>query len=127
MIMKNSKNKKKTAERNFGINIVAVDENGKSHGVTLSPGSEAKETILEPGKSKITSSRPLPKESKLQIKMLFPERSDLNLVKANGTVKWVKQVKTSEGKYFLIGVHFREASSEEKGKITKLWKTHREM
>jgi hypothetical protein len=125
--MKNSKNKKKSAERNFGINIVAVDENGKSRGITLSPEGDAKKTILDPKKSKITSSRPLPKESQLQIKMLFPERSDLNLVKAHGTVKWVKQVKTSEGKYFLIGVHFREASSEEKEKITKLWKTHREV
>ncbi|MFA6637188.1 MAG: hypothetical protein WCV56_08850 [Candidatus Omnitrophota bacterium] len=123
--MKNFKSTNKTVDRNFGINIIAVDENGKSRGIMFSPGSEAEETILEPGKSKITSSRPLPKESKLQIKMLFPERSDLNLVKAHGTIKWVKQVKTSEGKYFLIGVHFREASSEEKEKITKLWKTRR--
>ena len=125
--MKNSKSKKQAADRNFGINIVAVDENGKSQGVSLSPESEAKETILTPEKSKITSSRPLPKESKLQIKMLFPEKSDLNLLKAHGTVKWVKQVKTAGGKYFLIGVHFREATSQEKEKITKLWKTHREM
>ena len=124
--MKNSKSKKPAADRNFGINIVSVDENGKSRGITLSPGGDAKETIFEPEKGKMTSSRPLPKESKLQIKMLFPERANLNLVKAHGTVKWVKQVKTAEGKYFLIGVHFREASSEEKIKITKLWKTHRE-
>ncbi len=102
--------------KNFGINIVAVDENGKSLGL----GHEKPK-----GKDKVTSSRLLSKHSKIQLKMFFPEKSDLNLLKANGTIKWVKQLRRPDGKYFIIGVHFREASGNEKEKITRLWKTHR--
>lgn len=114
--MPNSKDKKKSAERNFGINIVAVDENGKSLGLDLD-GLGAKD--------KVTASRTLPKNSKIQLKMLFPAKEDLNLVKTHGTIKWIKQIKKPEGKFFLIGVHFREASNPEKEKIARLWKTHR--
>ena len=114
--MQKAKDKKNSMERNFGINIIAVDENGASLGIGLDSAKN---------KGKITSSRRLPKDSKIQLKMLFPEKKDLNLIKAHGTVKWVKQIKNSDGKYFLIGVHFREASAGEKGKITKLWKTQR--
>jgi hypothetical protein len=114
--MKKTKGKSRNAPRNFGINIIAVDDKGKSLGFELeSPGK----------KEKITSSRLLPEDFKIQLKMLFPEKQDLNLIKANGTVKWVKQVKRPDGKYFIVGVHFREASAREKAKITKLWKTHR--
>ena len=115
--MTDPKIKKKNPEKNFGINIIAVDENGKSLGLEWE-GSEKEKT-------KISSSRPLPKDSKLQLKMLFPEKEDLNLLKAHGTIKWVKQIKNPGGKYFLIGVYFREVSGTEKGKITKLWKNHR--
>lgn len=125
--MKKNTVNKKLMERNFGINIVAVDEDGKSLGLPIEtppyfiPEKHGKPKT--PGK--VASSRPLPEDSKIQLKMLFPEKEDLNLLKANGTVKWVKQTKTPGGKYFLIGVHFREATIKEKEKITKLWKTHR--
>lgn len=115
--MKNIKIAGDIFEKNFGINIVAVDESGNSLGLKIDGPK---------GKDKITSSRLLPKDSKIQLKMLFPEKEDLNLVKAHGTIKWVKQVKKPDGKYFVIGVHFRAASEREKVRITKLWKTHRE-
>jgi hypothetical protein len=117
---------KRSAARDFGINIVAVDENGKSLGLKLDAARDGGTREIKPKTGKrVTSSRPLPEDSKIQLKMLFPERSDLNLLKAHGTIKWVKQVKEPAGKYFLIGVHFREASVKDKLRITKLWKTHR--
>jgi len=119
--MKDTKNKKNPGGRNFGINIVAVDETGEIIGLDA---SGQKLDSIKPD-DRVYSSRALPKDSKIQLKMLFPEEKDLNLVKANGTVKWVKQVKAPGGKYFLIGVHFLEAGDREKEKITKLWKSHR--
>lgn len=128
MIMKNTDVKKRTDDQNFGISIVAVSENGDNLGNTAATPFPEVPRRGEPGsvgKKKTASSKALPKDSKIQLKMLFPDKNGLNLVKAHGTVKWVKQVKSPEGKYFLIGVHFKEATKQEREKITKLWKTHR--
>lgn len=126
--MKNADGKKGTITRDFGISIVAVDDDGKSLGLGTNspfPDISGPKNLKENDKEKTISSRPLPKNSKIQLKMFFPEKKNLNLVKAHGTIKWIKQVKTPDGKYFLIGVSFKEATKQEKDKITKLWKTHR--
>ncbi len=121
--MKNNSGEKREDTRNFGINIVAVDSYGKSLGLDGNfPGDECPDSGDDI--QKVSCSDPLPEQSKIQMKMIFPEKEELNLIKANGTVKWVRQVKRSGGKYFVIGVHFKEISSREKQKITKLWRSN---
>ncbi|MGB2879071.1 MAG: PilZ domain-containing protein, partial [Candidatus Omnitrophota bacterium] len=73
----------------------------------------------------IICSKTLPVESKIQIKMLIPDAKGLNLIKANGTVKWVKQVKGKYKKYFVIGVNFRDLAESDRKKLVSLWKKYR--
>ena len=70
-------------------------------------------------------SKPLPEESKIQMKMLIPDEEGLNLIRANGTIKWFKQVKGKYKKYFIIGVNFRDLVQDDKEKLIRLWKKYR--
>jgi hypothetical protein len=117
--MKDLRNKKRSSKF-FGINIVAVDSGGKE----LELGG-INEADLAPEGTKIMCSKPLPEESKIQMKMLIPEEKNLNLIKANGTIKWFKQVKGENKKYFIIGVNFAGLSIEDTDKMVKLWKKYK--
>lgn len=120
----------KRAKRFFAVNIVAVDAGGKSirfDGYKANP-KFYDETGLDfaPEGVKIMCSKPLPKESAIQMKMLIPDEAGINLIKANGTIKWFKQVKGKYKKYFMIGVHFRDIPPEDRLKLVKLWKKYGE-
>jgi hypothetical protein len=113
----------------FAINIVAVD-NG-TH-VTKFDKLKANPKFCDesgldfsPEGLKIMCSKPLPPESKIQMKLLIPDEESLNLIRASGTIKWFKQVKGRYKKYFVIGVHFKELRSEDKEKIFRLWRKYK--
>ena len=127
--MMEDKRKNKRANRFFAINIIACDVDGKSlrfDKIKTNP-KFADETGLDFNSEgvKIMCSKPLPEESKIQMKMLIPDQSSLNIVKANGTIKWFKEVKGKHKKYFLIGVNFRDLEDEDKEKIVRLWKKYK--
>ena len=114
----------------FAINIVAVD-NGrkvvKFDAIKTNPKFYDESGVdFTPDGLKIMCSKPLPLESKIQMKLLIPDEENLNLIRANGTIKWFKQVKGRYKKYFLIGVHFKELRSEDKEKIFRLWRKYKE-
>ncbi len=122
------KRKRKRAKKFFGINIVAVDSMGKTvrfDGFKASPKFYDESGVdFSPEGAKIMCSKSLPEESRIQMKLLIPDENGLNLIKANGTVKWFKEVKGKHKKYFLIGVNFREISPSDKSKLVKLWKKY---
>lgn len=112
----------------FAVNIVAVDLKGKHltfDKMKINPKFYDESGIdFTPDGIKIICSKALPKESKIQMKMLIPDESGLNLIRANGTIKWFKQIKGRYKKYFMIGVHFRDMSEDDKKKLLKLWKRY---
>jgi len=121
--------KHKRANRYFAINIVAVDFDGRHlrfdrHRANPKFYDEAGLDFTPKG-IKIMCSKPLPEESKIQMKMLIPDEKALNLIKANGTIKWFKQVKGAHKKYFILGVHFRGLGEDNKKKLIRLWKKYK--
>ncbi|MGB2630042.1 MAG: hypothetical protein WBC00_00395 [Candidatus Omnitrophota bacterium] len=117
------------ARKNFGINIIAVDTRGKvlrfDTRKTKKKFHDESGLDFTPDDVSIICSKTLPVESKIQIKMLIPDAKGLNLIKANGTVKWVKQVKGKYKKYFVIGVNFRDLAESDRKKLVSLWKKYR--
>jgi c-di-GMP-binding flagellar brake protein YcgR len=120
--------KVKRAEKYFAVNIVSVDNNGKvlRFDKTAANPKYLDESGLDfsPEGIKIMCSKKLPKESKIQMKLLIPDENGLNLIKANGSVKWFRQVKGKYKKYFMIGVCFREIERADKKKLISLWKRY---
>lgn len=119
----------KRAKKYFAINIIAVDTDGKHlrfNKIKSNP-KFCDETGLDftPQGLKIMCSKPLPKESKIQLKMLVPEKGNLNLIKANGTIKWFKQIKGKRKKCFILGVHFRDLDEDNKQKLVRLWRKYK--
>ena len=116
-------------KRYFAVNIVACDSNGKHmrfDKIKTNPKYYDESGIdFTPEGVRIMCSKPLPEESKIQMKMLIPDEEGLNLIRANGTIKWFKQVKGKYKKYFVIGVNFRELAQDEKEKLIRLWKKYK--
>ena len=123
------KRKSKRVKKYFAINIVSCDVDGKHQQFDKirSNPKFCDEAGLDftPEGIKIICSKPLPAESKIQMKMLIPDETGLNLIRATGTIKWFKQVKGKYKKYFIIGVHFRDLPEDEKQKIVRLWKKYK--
>lgn len=114
--------------RFFAINIVAVDTNGRTirfdnHKASPKFYDESGMDFAPEG-VKIICSKPLPREASIQMKILIPDAEGLNLIKANGTIKWVREVKGKFKKYFMIGVNFRKILPRDFAKLTKLWKKY---
>ena len=124
----NERRKQKRAKKYFAINIVALNTDSKSlrfDKIKSNPKFFDESGIdFTPRGIKIMCSKPLPEESKIQMKMLIPDEKNLNLIKANGTIKWFKQVKGRYKKYFIIGVRFRDLGEDNKKKIINLWKKY---
>jgi c-di-GMP-binding flagellar brake protein YcgR len=128
--MMRERRRAKRAKKFFAINIVAV-EMGKKRIAFDRARSNPKfydESGLDfgPDGIKIMCSKPLPEESKIQMKMLIPDDEDLNLIRANGTIRWFRQAKSRYKKYFIMGVHFKELRDEDKEKLVRLWKKYKE-
>lgn len=121
--------KQERAGKYFAINIVAVDFDNQhlrfdKH--RANPKFYDESGIdFSPDGIKIMCSKPLPEESKIQMKMLIPDENGLNLLRANGTIKWFKQVKGRHKKYFIIGVSFRELTQDCRQKLLRLWKKYK--
>lgn len=118
----------KRTKRHFGINIVSVDIKGKVFtfdSIKTNPKfCDESGLDFNPRGMKIMCSKPLPEESKIQMKLLMPDEEHLNLIRANGTIKWFKQIKGAHKKYFIIGVHFKDLASADREKIIRLWKKY---
>ena len=118
----------KRAKRYFAINIVSVDIEGKIlrfDKISTNPKfCDESGLDFSPQGLKIMCSKTLPEESKIQMKLLIPDEEHLNLIRANGTVKWFKQAKGVSKKYFIIGVHFKDLPDEDKEKLIRLWKKY---
>lgn len=123
------KRKRPRRKKYFAINIVACDSDGKHlrfDKIKSNPKFYDESGIdFTPEGIKIMCSKPLPEESKIQMKMLIPDEDNLNLIRANGTIKWFKQVKGKYKKYFIIGVNFRALAQDEKEKLIRLWKKYK--
>lgn len=117
------------AQKFFAVNIVSVNAKGKHLRFDTIKNNPkfCDESGLDfsPEGMKIMCSKPLPEESKLQMKMLIPDEANLNLIRANGEIKWFKQIKGQYKKYFVIGVHFRDISPDDKAKLVRLWKKYK--
>ena len=120
--------KTKRITRYFAINIVACDLDGKHlrfDSLKANPKFYDESGLdFTPEGIRIMCSKPLPEESKIQMKMLIPDEAGLNLIRANGTIKWFRQVKGRCKKYFIIGVHFRDLPEDDKAKMVRLWKKY---
>ena len=127
--MMKEKRKLKRVKKYFAINIVACDVDGKHlrfDKIRLNPKYYDEAGLdFTPEGIKIMCSKPLPAESKIQMKMLIPDEMNLNLIRATGTIKWFKQIKGKYRKYFIIGVHFRDLPEDEREKLVRLWKKYR--
>lgn len=109
------------------MNIISVDEGGNALPLE-GPGiiKDAQEHKTPPGKArkKVMHSKKLPEESKIQVKFLMPDEGGMNLVRANGSVKWFRQVKEKNKKSFVMGVCFRDITPDDREKLMHLWKTY---
>ena len=118
----------KRANRFFAINIISVDTAGKVirfDGFKASPKFYDESGVdFTPEGVKMICSKPLPKESRIQMKMLIPDEENLNLIRANGVIKWFKEVKGKYKKYFVMGVHFNDIPSADKQKLVNLWRKY---
>jgi len=119
----------KRLKRYFAVNIIACDSDGKHlkfDDIKINP-KFCDESGLDftPEGVKIMCSKPLPEESKIQMKMLIPDAEGLNLIRASGTIKWFKQVKGKYKKYFIIGVCFRNLPQDDRDKLIRLWKKYK--
>jgi hypothetical protein len=123
------KQKYKKVKKFFGINIVAVNVRGKAlrFGASKAKAKFHDESGVDfsPEGASIICSKPLPSEARIQMKMLFPDKDGLNLIKANGVIKWIKQVRGKYKKYFVLGVYFRDLAREDRNKLLTLWKKYR--
>jgi len=123
------KRKYERVKKYFAVNIVAVDADGKSlrfDGIKSNPKFYDESGVdFSPEGINIMCSKPLPEESKIQMKMLIPDEENMNLIKANGTIKWFRQVKGEHKKFFVMGVHFREIEDEDKEKLAGLWRKYK--
>jgi hypothetical protein len=128
--MMKEKRAHRRAKKCFAINIVSVEVGKKrmEFGKLRSNPKFCDESGLDfaPGGIKIMCSKPLPEESKIQMKMLIPDEDDLNMIRANGTIRWFKQAKTKYKKYFIMGVQFRELRDEDKEKLFRLWRKYKD-
>jgi len=120
----------KRAKKYFAVNIVAV-EVGKKRVAFDKVKSNPKfydETGIDfgPDGARIMCSKPLPEESQIQMKLLIPDEGGLNLIRANGTIRWFKQVKGKYRKFFIIGVRFKELKEADKEKLFRLWRKYKE-
>lgn len=128
--MKSGKERRMSVRANkyFAINIVAVDLHGERISfdkMRVNPKFCDESGIdFSPDGVKVMCSKSLPKESKIQMKMLIPDEGGLNLIRANGTIKWFKQVKGRHKKYFVMGVNFRSLAEDDKSKLIRLWKRY---
>ena len=129
MIKTKERRKLIRVKKYFAINIVAVDLKGKHltfDKTKINPKFYDESGIdFTPDGIRIMCSKSLPKESKIQMKMLIPDEANLNLIRATGTIKWFKQIKGKYRKYFVIGVHFRDLPEDEREKLVRLWKKYR--
>lgn len=120
--------KYKRTKKYFAINIAAVDTEGRTlkfDELKTNPKfCDESGLDFSPEGIGIMCSRSLPEESKIQMKMLIPDESDLNLIKAGGTIKWLKEVKGKYKKYFITGACFRDLEDEDKEKLVNLWKKY---
>jgi c-di-GMP-binding flagellar brake protein YcgR len=123
------KRKFKRAQKFFAVNIVSVDAEGKHlkfDAIRNNPKfCDESGLDFSPEGMKIMCSKPLPKESKIQMKMLIPDEANLNLIRVNGEIRWFKQIKGVHKKYFVIGVQFRDISPDDKEKLIRLWKKYK--
>ncbi|MDO8525444.1 MAG: hypothetical protein Q7S07_03045 [Candidatus Omnitrophota bacterium] len=122
------KRKLRRVTKYFAINIVACDIEGKHlrfDNIKTNPKFYDETGIdFTPEGVKIMCSKRLPEESKIQMKMLIPDKENLNLIRANGAIKWFKQVKGKYKKYFIMGVHFRKLAKDDRDKLVRLWKKY---
>lgn len=121
---------KKRAKKYFAINIVSLEFGKKKIAfdkVRANPKfCDESGLDFSPEGVKIMCSKPLPEESKIQMKMLIPDEDSLNLIRANGTIRWFKQAKSAQKKYFIIGVQFKELREEDKEKLFRLWRKYKD-
>jgi len=121
--------KTKRTKRYFAVNIIACDSDGKHlkfDEMKANPKFYDESGLdFTPEGVKIMCSKPLPEESKIQMKMLIPDADNLNMIRANGTIKWFKQVKGKYKKYFIIGVCFRDLPVDDRDKLIRLWKKYK--
>lgn len=122
------KRKEARVKKYFAINIIALDAKGRRMRFDTMKASpkfcDESGLDLSPAGIKIMCSKPLPEEAKIQMKMLVPDEKGLNLIKANGTIKWFKQVKGKYKKFFIIGVRFRDLEESDRKKLISLWKKY---
>jgi len=122
------KHSKKRPGKYLPVNIVPVDDDGKmldgfaGQAELSSRASDAQATNND--EVKITRSKDLPEESKIQVKMLMPDEKGLNLVRVNGSIKWVQQNKEKREKHLVMGVCFRDITPEDRKKLMGLWKRY---
>jgi hypothetical protein len=121
--------KTKRAKKYFAVNIISCDSDGrhlKFDDIKSNPKFYDESGLdFTPEGAKIMCSKPLPEESKIQMKMLIPDSENLNLIRATGTIKWFKQIKGKYKKYFIIGVCFRSLADDDKEKLIHLWKKYK--
>lgn len=124
------KRAQKRAKKYFAINIISVEVGNRmmAFGKMRANPKFCDESGLDfcPDGAKIMCSKPLPEESKIQMKMLIPDEDDLNMIRANGTIRWFKQVKGKYKKYFIMGVQFKELREEDKEKLFRLWRKYKD-
>lgn len=119
----------KRVKKYFAVNIVACDIDGKHLRFDkIRPNPKFyDETGIDftPEGIKIMCSKQLPEESEIQMKILIPDEQNLSLIKANGTIKWSRQIKGRYKKYFIMGVRFRDLPEDKKRKLIQLWKKYK--
>jgi len=116
------------AKKYFSINIIADDLRGKYR--QSEPKSNPKfcdEAGLDfsPQGIKIMCSKPIPEESKIKMKMFIPDAGNVNMIKANGDIKWLKKVVGKHRQYFTMGICFSSLDDDGRNKLLKLWNKYK--
>ena len=57
---------------------------------------------------------------------MIPDDEGLNMIRANGTIRWFRQAKNRFKKYFIMGVRFRDLREEDKEKLLRLWRKYKD-
>ncbi|KJJ85435.1 hypothetical protein OMAG_000705 [Candidatus Omnitrophus magneticus] len=122
-------NKTTFQKKQIAIDIIAVDRHGAPIHDENMCGSmcilpKVMQNTPQNKNFNITESKPLPTESQIQLKMMIPDETGLNIIKTNGNIKWFKEIKDIHKKCFILGVYFRDMDGIEKEKLLNVWKKY---
>ncbi len=126
--MMTEKRKLKRAARDFAVNITSADLDGQRFNFDRNPVcpklyNESGVDFTHAG-VRLMSSKSLPSNTRVTLKMLIPDNGAIYTFGVTGTVKWSRLVEGPHKKYFHIGIEFNDVSAGAAEILQRLWQKY---